>query len=68
MAKIKISPRQFQHIALVNAQIKELEEKRKTFLELILDSSEVTGKNIKITKIDEDGIDYELEPDSPKGD
>jgi hypothetical protein len=59
MPKITLTTRQFQHIAIVNQQIAELDAKRKTLLEMVLDSSEAAGKNIKVLKIDETGIEYE---------
>jgi hypothetical protein len=59
MPKIALTTRQFQHLAVVNQQIAELDAKRKTLLEMVLDSSDAAGKNIKVLKIDETGIEYE---------
>lgn len=59
MPKITLSTRQYAHLASTNQQIADLTEKRKALLEMVIDSSEASGKNIKIVSIDETGITYE---------
>ena len=62
MPKIPLTNRQYAHLASANQQIAELDAKRKTLLEMVLDSSEAVGKNIKILRIDETGIEYVEQP------
>lgn len=67
MSTIALTPRQYAHFKTINEQIAELDTQRRTYLELILDSSEAAGKNIQIQSITEKGIEYEEVPsDGPK--
>ena len=68
MPKIPLTPRQFQHLAIVSAQIDELSKKREAFLEIIVDScEEARGRNIVLkTPFEQDGIEFEFKDDEPK--